>query len=606
MEGKCYYCGKEVNTRTVKRHIKSCVTRLEKIEESKNESKKLKDQFILKINEKYSKDIYALYIAIDENASLQDLDTFIRKVWVECCGHLSSFKINSEDYFSDSESYGLFDEGENTFRYRLLDLVEKGTKFTYEYDFGSTTTLDLEVIELYTIGESSSSIEILARNNYIGPSNSPRDGVCGYLGNENDEKEYLPGNKNHLSKNNNVIELHKNSRQMDNSNIEEEYFNGIYDELENEFEEKLQKIIYSDIKKVMNAKLNEAKRRSIDWTSKEFIMSLKKDQIKRILDFLQIKYNKSDKKEILVKLFNSNHESAYLEVLQYVSMDFYDDLMYIKKNNGVLKEEQINNLKTEGIVDEIGMGYAVIDEDDKFCLVIPNDLLNIIQKMDKQRIRENEEVVKIIKGLLYYHGIFKVEEMNELLPSDINIKFEHINLDRLLHLSACIMEDFDYISGFIINDNVLNFSEALYIYNEKEGKEYKKVSNRESLNIAAKQYGNVFAIFKSLNKYIKECFEVDEDILEDELVEIYTQYQILPLKEFYDFIFSRFECPTWARDEFIGVLNKDVGKIPVWRYKGFSQNEKSRNEQGLVKRINVGRNDPCPCGSGKKFKKCCG
>lgn len=22
--------------------------------------------------------------------------------------------------------------------------------------------------------------------------------------------------------------------------------------------------------------------------------------------------------------------------------------------------------------------------------------------------------------------------------------------------------------------------------------------------------------------------------------------------------------------------------------------------------LNVGRNDPCPCGSGKKFKKCCG
>ena len=23
-------------------------------------------------------------------------------------------------------------------------------------------------------------------------------------------------------------------------------------------------------------------------------------------------------------------------------------------------------------------------------------------------------------------------------------------------------------------------------------------------------------------------------------------------------------------------------------------------------RLDVGRNDPCPCGSGKKFKKCCG
>lgn len=25
-----------------------------------------------------------------------------------------------------------------------------------------------------------------------------------------------------------------------------------------------------------------------------------------------------------------------------------------------------------------------------------------------------------------------------------------------------------------------------------------------------------------------------------------------------------------------------------------------------IKAVNVGRNDPCPCGSGKKFKKCCG
>ena len=26
----------------------------------------------------------------------------------------------------------------------------------------------------------------------------------------------------------------------------------------------------------------------------------------------------------------------------------------------------------------------------------------------------------------------------------------------------------------------------------------------------------------------------------------------------------------------------------------------------VVKTVKVGRNDPCPCGSGKKYKKCCG
>ena len=29
-------------------------------------------------------------------------------------------------------------------------------------------------------------------------------------------------------------------------------------------------------------------------------------------------------------------------------------------------------------------------------------------------------------------------------------------------------------------------------------------------------------------------------------------------------------------------------------------------ERKLVKKKKVGRNDPCPCGSGKKYKKCCG
>ncbi len=34
--------------------------------------------------------------------------------------------------------------------------------------------------------------------------------------------------------------------------------------------------------------------------------------------------------------------------------------------------------------------------------------------------------------------------------------------------------------------------------------------------------------------------------------------------------------------------------------------KKFRNRNTVVKGPKVGRNDPCPCGSGKKYKKCCG
>ena len=31
-----------------------------------------------------------------------------------------------------------------------------------------------------------------------------------------------------------------------------------------------------------------------------------------------------------------------------------------------------------------------------------------------------------------------------------------------------------------------------------------------------------------------------------------------------------------------------------------------KKSKAVVKEVRIGRNDPCPCGSGKKYKKCCG
>lgn len=41
-----------------------------------------------------------------------------------------------------------------------------------------------------------------------------------------------------------------------------------------------------------------------------------------------------------------------------------------------------------------------------------------------------------------------------------------------------------------------------------------------------------------------------------------------------------------------------------FKYRGHKESE--LKTQTVVKEVKVGRNDPCPCGSGKKYKKCCG
>ena len=52
-------------------------------------------------------------------------------------------------------------------------------------------------------------------------------------------------------------------------------------------------------------------------------------------------------------------------------------------------------------------------------------------------------------------------------------------------------------------------------------------------------------------------------------------------------------------------------KLPQWK-EIYSEEElkklyKEQKESGTIrKEKKIGRNDPCPCGSGKKYKKCCG
>ena len=39
---------------------------------------------------------------------------------------------------------------------------------------------------------------------------------------------------------------------------------------------------------------------------------------------------------------------------------------------------------------------------------------------------------------------------------------------------------------------------------------------------------------------------------------------------------------------------------------GADGDSKSTKREPVRKKMEIGRNEPCPCGSGKKYKNCCG
>ena len=154
---------------------------------------------------------YWLHAEGRADTSLWQLDSLLRNVWLECCGHMSAFRIRDAELPMQGKVGSA--------------LHRKGLEFTYEYDFGSTTTLTGQVLGVRQGNLGRAAVRLLARNDapewrcgecsrpatvvcpfcihegsylfcethaqehpcaeeevYLPVVNSPRMGICGYVG----------------------------------------------------------------------------------------------------------------------------------------------------------------------------------------------------------------------------------------------------------------------------------------------------------------------------------------------------------------------------------------------------------------------------------------
>jgi len=107
------------------------------------------------------------------------------------------------------------------------------------------------------------------------------------------------------------------------------------------------------------------------------------------------------------------------------------------------------------------------------------------------------------------------------------------------------------------------------------------------------QTTNIFfmGFLDGINESLKENIDL-ENIDESSEIEINIDFE----KLYFNMLDAKadylYELPQWE-----GIFVKEKRKeIQV----------KWRESKTIVNENKVGRNDPCPCGSGKKYKKCCG
>ena len=104
---------------------------------------------------------YWLHLGVPVEARLSKLDDFLRRIWLECCGHFSAFSIDGQRYASGP----MAELEERSMQVPLSRVLQVGMRFSYEYDYGSTTALVLKVADMREQKTGRNEVQLLARNN---------------------------------------------------------------------------------------------------------------------------------------------------------------------------------------------------------------------------------------------------------------------------------------------------------------------------------------------------------------------------------------------------------------------------------------------------------
>jgi len=151
--GKCAFCGRELTRGGMTRHLAACPERKEAIAAAE-QAQGRRQQLHHLVAHDAGWGGYWLHLEMSGASNLFELDDYLRRIWLECCGHLSEFTT------------GGWGSRELSLRSKISTVLQPGTTLTHLYDFGTTSYTTIRSISVRR-GKplNEHPILLMARNN---------------------------------------------------------------------------------------------------------------------------------------------------------------------------------------------------------------------------------------------------------------------------------------------------------------------------------------------------------------------------------------------------------------------------------------------------------
>ena len=351
-------------------------------------------------------------------------------------------------------------------------------------------------------------------------------------------------------------------------------------------------------------------KRVYSFDLKELLECLSKDEIYNIARNLGVKKISGLNKDKLTEKLVDEYKELVNERINLFEEDRYRVLKSYVDNKGVKNFDDISEEEVDKSAYFIQQGilYPTIKKEQSIFLM-PKVVQNIIKgKNDieyRRILKNNTELINIYRGMNKAYGILKVEDAVSMLE-----KFNEntdINVLELLREASYYYNEFREEDGYFINNEIDDFNEVLKDIEKEDVKEYASISKDELISMSQANWVFNSKAGKSFYKEFTSMFSVDKDMTIAMMEDLVLDVQELEPSEAVERMIELIKIDNEEiRILASKMMNKFVNKVRLWRLKGKSANDAKANSVSEAAKKVVGRNDPCICGSGKKYKKCCG
>jgi len=353
-------------------------------------------------------------------------------------------------------------------------------------------------------------------------------------------------------------------------------------------------------------------------TLREFLQVLTKDDLTDIYRSLDLRGLSALNKQKLLEKFEVLIPEKIEVAFRLLDKERFGLIERIVKNNGFILEKdmplnRIRHLREQALI------FPCLREGKK-GLAVAQEVMDLFRNLNefyyKSIIKRNTEWIKLTQGLLYFYGVLDLNEIRKRLAELTENPVDFLEYMEVIFKARSYYGEIQIIDSGYTHKLVIDGEDLIDEQEARSEIPYYHFTKAQLLQAGEPDFIERTRELNSVIEFLSGYYDLSEE--EKDEIAIQCVYIIKldgSLPELLEYLQSILEFPSQEMlQQLAAKLVALCNNTRLWVLKGHTPEEISQQKRKHLQNMSplstakkkIGRNELCPCGSGKKYKRCCG